>query len=199
MKSQKVCKCCSAAKSVSAILLDAQMALEEFSKSVKELVAVQCVANDEKSQSDLNAVSWKPKVGDWVRVTKPKNFSRQRFPSWDVWMHRFDGMVGQIEFNWLENCFQVRGFVDSNGCQCSFHSDWLSPAEPPQQEEPSNPPEPEYRQPVLPWDAGKQCEFSDDGEEWQTETLVGFSSSDEKAPWESENCLWEYARIEKGT
>ena len=62
--------------------------------------------------------------------------------------------------------------------------------------EPPKPPEPEYREPVLPGDAGKACEFSLDGNEWVTDTLIGFSLH-EMAPWESKECLWEHARIKK--
>jgi hypothetical protein len=137
--------------------------------------------------------AWEPKVGDWVLVTRPEDWIEWRHPRWEGSMHKsdgthkFNGQVGQIERE-REGHFQIRGFVASKECSYIFYRDWLSPAKPP---------EPEYREPVLPADAGKVCEFSDDGETWQTATLMGFSSDGERAPWESENCLWDHARIKK--
>lgn len=53
----------------------------------------------------------------------------------------------------------------------------------------------QYRQPVLPDDAGKPCQFSDDGKKWTTDTLIGFSLADDRAPWEGKRFLWDHARI----
>jgi len=46
--------------------------------------------------------------------------------------------------------------------------------------EASKPPEPEYREPVLPGDAGKVCEFSDDGNDWTEGKLRGYTG-----------CFWQ--------
>lgn len=40
--------------------------------------------------------------------------------------------------------------------------------------EAAEPPEPEYREPLLPADAGKMCEFSNDGQMWFRHGLAGF-------------------------
>ncbi|MFN7722930.1 MAG: hypothetical protein ACK5PD_16050 [Pirellulaceae bacterium] len=58
------------------------------------------------------------------------------------------------------------------------------------------PPEPEYREPVLPGDCGKQCEFSDDGSRWFTLDLAGFNNCF-NLPWLSRTETWRYARIKK--
>jgi hypothetical protein len=36
-----------------------------------------------------------------------------------------------------------------------------------------------YREPVLPQDYGKECEFSDDGEHWVYSTLIGWCKEEE--------------------
>lgn len=58
------------------------------------------------------------------------------------------------------------------------------------------PPEPAYREPVLPADAGEQCEFSCDGKEWCKFLLAGWQVDNN--PWicERYHC-WPYARIKK--
>jgi hypothetical protein len=60
----------------------------------------------------------------------------------------------------------------------------------------AKPPEPEYREPVLPGDCGKQCEFSDDGSRWFTLDLAGFNNCF-NLPWLSRTETWRYARIKK--
>lgn len=130
--------------------------------------------------------SWEPKVGDWVRVTRPKDWEVCRFPYWSPKLHRYNRQVGQIEFD-CGDCFKIRGFVESDGFQYQFHRDWLTPAEPLKDE---------YRQPVLPADAGEQCEFSRDGKEWCKFLLAGWQVDNN--PWicERYHC-WPYARIKK--
>ena len=66
--------------------------------------------------------------------------------------------------------------------------------------EPPKPPEPEYREPVLPGDAGKECEFSDDCNEWTEGRLRGYAG----CFWQSvcvgesvEVKFWTHARINK--
>ena len=46
--------------------------------------------------------------------------------------------------------------------------------EPAKEPVPAKPPKPEYREPVLPADVGKMCEFSNDGEFWDGFKLGGF-------------------------
>ena len=55
-----------------------------------------------------------------------------------------------------------------------------------------------YREPVLPADWGKECEFRDDGKEWITEKLQGYDKdgNHDLITWVSENEYWGYARIE---
>ena len=84
-------------------------------------------------------------------------------------MHKFNGQVGQIERE-REGHFQIRGFVASKECFYIFHRDWLTPAEPPVSERPT---EPEYREPVLPADGGMACEFSEEGDFWSSGRLGG--------------------------
>lgn len=71
--------------------------------------------------------------------------------------------------------------------------------EPPKPPKPPEPPEPEYREPVLPADAGKVCEFSSDGNDWTEAKLQGYAgcfwisvSSEAAAPK-----IWDHARIKK--
>jgi hypothetical protein len=109
--------------------------------------------------------AWEPKVGDWVKVTRPEDWIEWDFPKCEGWMHHFDGKVGRIQEAWGNN-FQIVGFANENSFRCELHPSWLSPAEPP---------EPEYREPVLPADAGKECEFSDDGNAWTEGKLRGYT------------------------
>jgi len=60
------------------------------------------------------------------------------------------------------------------------------------------PPEPEYREPVLPGDSGKVCEFSDDNENWHRRKLAYWIKSEYGFVWWSESGdLYKYARIRK--
>ena len=108
-------------------------------------------------------------------------------------MHKFEGQVGQIERE-REWHFKIRGFVASKECTYIFHRDWLSPAEPPATEKP---PEPEYREPVLPADVGKECEFSDDSISWEEDDLIGWRANLNTFNWESARDSYRYARIKK--
>jgi len=136
--------------------------------------------------------AWEPKVGDWVRVTRPENWEKCWSPCWLAEMHQFDGKVGCIE-RVQGSCRRIRGFVGSDALQYQFHRDWLTPAEPPK------PPQPEYREPVLPGDAGKVCEFSDDGNDWTEGKLRGYAGH----LWQSVSSevvgeqYWDRARIKK--
>lgn len=130
--------------------------------------------------------AWEPKVGDWVRVTRPGDWIEWEYPKWEGSMHQFEGQVGQIECEW-EGHFQIRGFAASNEFRYQFHRDWLSPAEPPKDE---------YREPVLPADAGKYCQFSDDGIEWRTGWLNGWGQRSHQ--WVSHSGgHWRHCRIKK--
>ena len=66
-------------------------------------------------------------------------------------------------------------------------------------EEPVEEPEPEYEEPILPRDAGKQCEFSKDGKNWFKGQLVGWR--DAATPWVSDKSfkyiMCRHARIRK--
>ena len=64
-------------------------------------------------------------------------------------------------------------------------------------DQPADPPEPEYREPVLPGDAGKQCEFSDDGDFWTAGKLFAWMDTG-GFPWRSTSGNhWRFARIRK--
>lgn len=117
--------------------------------------------------------AWEPKVGDWVRVTRPENWEGCRDPDWLPIMHEYHGKVMQVSSYekrwgaWVANFYGVDWF---------FHRDWLTPsiqyfAEPPEIDKPL---ETEYQRPSLPKDAGRLCEFSDDGESWAKGYLKGF-------------------------
>jgi len=56
----------------------------------------------------------------------------------------------------------------------------------------------QYREPVLPEDYGKQCEFSDDGETWEVSALEGFVKfvKDAVAPWCASSSFHKFCRIE---
>jgi hypothetical protein len=140
--------------------------------------------------------AWEPKVGDWVRVTRPSDWEEWDHPYWAPQMHQFDGKVGKIESE-REGRFHICGFA-WHGLRFVFHRDWLSPAEPPAKEpEPAKPAEPEYRQPVLPGDCGKPCEFSDDSISWEEDELIGWRANLNTFNLESARDSYRYARIKK--
>jgi hypothetical protein len=59
--------------------------------------------------------------------------------------------------------------------------------------------EKKYREPVLPQDWGKECEFSDFGEYWVWSGLVGWCKDHEgvNSNWVADSGLWyKHARIE---
>jgi hypothetical protein len=58
-------------------------------------------------------------------------------------------------------------------------------------------PEPEYREPVLPADCGKGCEFSDDSISWEEGVLIGWRANLNTFNWESGHDFYRYARIKK--
>ena len=63
-------------------------------------------------------------------------------------------------------------------------------------EEPPKPAEPEYREPVLPADAGERCEFSNDGNEWRNGSLDGYLKGYAHSGWRDTNGVcWQHARI----
>lgn len=142
-----------------------------------------------KTVAEESKPAWEPKVGDWVLVTRPKDWEVSAFHSWSPVMDKFNGKVGKIEGEW-EGRFHICGFAWPNGLRFIFDRVWLSPAEPPASEKP---PEPEYREPVLPADCGKQCEFSNDGKTWITLELNAWLPA---SKWVSkdEGC-WQHARI----
>ena len=61
------------------------------------------------------------------------------------------------------------------------------------------PPEPEYRKPVLPGDAGKACEFSLDGNEWTEGKLRGYVDGFWKSFFGKSVGVkwWDHARIRR--
>ncbi len=65
--------------------------------------------------------------------------------------------------------------------------------------EPAEPAEPEYREPVLPADAGKLCEFSNDEKIWLTGRLRGYANDLWQSFLSSEvgAKVWVHARIKK--
>lgn len=151
-----------------------------------------CIRNEKPAKEPEPA--WEPKVGDWVKVTRPSDWEEWDHPYWAPQMHQFDGKVGKIESE-REGRFHVCGFA-WYGLRFVFHRDWLTPADPPATEKP---PEPEYREPVLPGDAGKVCEFSIDGNAWTEAKLRGYAGH----LWQSV-CSevvgakhWVHARIKK--
>lgn len=63
--------------------------------------------------------------------------------------------------------------------------------------EPPKPPQPEYREPVLPGDVMQECEFSMTGKDWYPSVLSGFQIHNTH-PWISSNLgCWNFARIKK--
>jgi hypothetical protein len=80
---------------------------------------------------------------------------------------------------------RIEAILDARGL------DWDYPRV---EDEPAKPPEPEYREPVLPADAGKECEFSPDGEAWGGGLLGGWS----RMFWISDCGVYSrFARIKK--
>ena len=70
------------------------------------------------------------------------------------------------------------------------------PAKEPEPAASEKPPEPEYREPVLPADACKECQFSDDGIEWRSGWLNGWVHRSHQ--WISHSGgHWRHARIKK--
>lgn len=128
--------------------------------------------------------AWEPNVGDWVKVTKPKKQDRGDDPIWLTTMDQYDGKVFQVKK--LIRLYQWPS-VMCDGINCAFKIDWLSPAEPPKDE---------YREPVLPADAGKYCQFSDDGIEWRFGWLDGCVQRSHQ--WISHSGEhWRHCRIKK--
>ena len=70
--------------------------------------------------------------------------------------------------------------------------------EPAKEPEPPKPAEPQYRIPSLPDDAGKECEFSDDNENWHRRKLAYWIGTEYSFVWWSDSGdLYKYARIKK--
>jgi hypothetical protein len=114
--------------------------------------------------------AWEPKVGDWVKLTRPEDWKACKNPEWVPAMHQYHGQVMKVSQFEQRYGAWVATF---EGTDWFFNRDWISPAEPP---------EPEYRKPVLPADAGKECEFSIDGNEWTEGKLRGYAG-----------CFWQSA------
>lgn len=145
----------------------------------------ECIHSDEPAKEPEPA--WEPKVGDWVRVTRPENWKQWKDPLWREEMHIYDGKVFEV-VKWSQSSTGQRASLQ--GTDWFFHRDWLSPAEPPAIDKP---PEPEYREPVLPADYMMACEFSNDGNSWASVRLGGWSI---RSGWiSSGGVCWEYARI----
>ncbi|MFN9112703.1 MAG: hypothetical protein ACK5XN_21775 [Bacteroidota bacterium] len=123
--------------------------------------------------------AWEPEVGDWVLVTRPKTPEVSDDTPWLSEMDQFDGAVMQAE-QLVESCQPV-AFILA-GTNYAFRVDWLAPAE--------------YRKPVLPADARKACEFSDDGQRWLRGVLDGWLFG--RNCWvSSTNNGWKHCRIKK--
>lgn len=158
-----------------------------------------------------------PKVGDWVRVTKPQKQDRGDDPIWLTTMDQYDGKVFQVKE--LIRLYQWPS-VMCDGINCAFKIDWLSPAEPPEPEyrEPVLPDDAsemlqdaenaikearaksaQYRQPVLPADLGKWAEFSQDGINWTRCKLRGCYKESEASLtiWSEKNIGFRHCRIKK--
>jgi hypothetical protein len=114
--------------------------------------------------------AWEPKVGDWVKLTRPEDWKACKNPEWVPAMHQYHGQVMKVSQFEQRYGAWVATF---EGTDWFFNRDWISPAEPP---------EPEYRKPVLPADAWKECEFSIDGNEWTEGKLRGYAG-----------CFWQSA------
>lgn len=134
--------------------------------------------------------AWEPKVVDWVRVTRPERPEISDDTPWLAEMDRFDGKVMQVARFW--EAYQPLAVILA-GTNYAFKVDWLAPAEPPASDKP---PEPEYREPVLPADACKECQFSDDGIEWRSGWLNGWVHRSHQWIWHSGG-HWRHCRIKK--
>jgi hypothetical protein len=55
----------------------------------------------------------------------------------------------------------------------------------------------EYREPLLPQDAGKECEFSDDGVTWALSKLL-YWNDNPSHPWQSKHSMHRFCRIRTG-
>ncbi len=55
----------------------------------------------------------------------------------------------------------------------------------------------EYREPVLPFDAGKPCEFSDDGKTWVMDNLGWWNPTSGWRSLDDHGEYWNHCRIEK--
>jgi hypothetical protein len=137
--------------------------------------------------------AWKPKIGDWVLVTRPKKQEINDDPFWLTEMDRFNGAVMKVAQ--LGESYKSAAVILA-GTNYAFKVDWLAPAEPPK------PPEPEYRKPVLPGDAGKWAEFSQDGSVWYRWKLCGCyrGADDREISWIAENAAsigFRHCRIKK--
>lgn len=137
--------------------------------------------------------AWEPKVGDWVRVTRPERPEISDDTPWLAEMDRFDGKVMQVARFW--EAYQPLAVILA-GTNYAFKVDWLAPAEPPASEKP---PEPEYREPVLPADLGKWAEFSHDGINWMRYKLRGCHKESEASLtiWSEKNIGFRHCRIKK--
>jgi hypothetical protein len=132
--------------------------------------------------------AWEPKVGDWVLVTMPEDWKLLKDPAWVASMHKYDGKVMQVVRYEQRYGAWVANFC---GIDWFFKRDWLSPAEPP---EPLKPPKPEYREPVLPGDFDRPCDFSSNGIQWRNGCLRGYVPSG----WRDTNGVcWPCCRIKK--
>jgi hypothetical protein len=132
--------------------------------------------------------AWEPKVGDWVLVTMPEDWKLLKDPAWVASMHKYDGKVMQVVRYEQRYGAWVANFC---GIDWFFNRDWLSPAEPP---EPLKPPKPEYREPVLPGDFDRPCDFSSNGIQWRNGCLRGYVPSG----WRDTNGVcWPCCRIKK--
>ncbi|MFN9111011.1 MAG: hypothetical protein ACK5XN_13185 [Bacteroidota bacterium] len=78
--------------------------------------------------------AWEPKVGDWVRVTRPKTPEVSDDTLWLADMDRFDGAVMQVEQ--FGESYQSAVVILAG---YAFKVDWLAPAEAPEPEHPAGP------------------------------------------------------------
>jgi hypothetical protein len=74
---------------------------------------------------------WEPKVGDWVKVTKPEITRVKGKPSWVGSMDRYDGKVLPVKLIGENGYIKLKGAVGILGLGWDFDSSWLSPAEAP--------------------------------------------------------------------
>lgn len=128
--------------------------------------------------------AWEPKIGDWVLVTRPENWRECKDPEWVSWMHHCHNKV--LRVSRYEKKWGAR-LVNLDGVDFFFDPNWLSPAETSKDE---------YREPMLPADAGERCEFSNDGNEWRNGWLDGYLRGYAHSGWRDTNGVcWQHARI----